>query len=73
MIYLDHAATTPVPPEVADIVRDTLVNHYGNPSSQYPFGQEAKALVARCRETVADALVKIGVEAQLTLVGGAVK
>ncbi len=56
MIYLDHAATTPVPPEVADIVRDTLVNHYGNPSSQYPFGQEAKALVARCRETVADAL-----------------
>ena len=56
MIYLDHAATTPVPPEVADTVRETLVNGYGNPSSQYPPGREAKALVGRCRETVAQAL-----------------
>lgn len=56
MIYLDHAATTPVPPEVADTVRDTLVNLYGNPSSQYPLGREAGALVTSCRETVARAL-----------------
>ena len=56
MIYLDHAATTPVPPEVADAVRDTLVNQFGNPSSQYGIGREAKALVARCRATVAEAL-----------------
>ena len=56
MIYLDHAATTPVPPAVADAVRDALVNQYGNPSSQYPLGREAKALVARCRQTVAAAL-----------------
>lgn len=56
MIYLDHAATTPVPPEVADAVRDVLVKQFGNPSSQYPLGREAKTLVARCRETVADAL-----------------
>ncbi len=56
MIYLDHAATTPVPPEVADAVREALVNLYGNPSSQYGIGREAKALVARCRATVADAL-----------------
>ena len=56
MIYLDHAATTPVPPEVADAVRDTLVNQFGNPSSQYGIGREANALVTRCRETVADAL-----------------
>ena len=56
MIYLDHAATTPVPPEVADTVRDTLVKHFGNPSSQYEIGREARDLVARCRETVAGAL-----------------
>ena len=56
MIYLDHAATTPVPPEVADAVRDALVNQYGNPSSQYGVGREAKALVARCRKVVAEAL-----------------
>ncbi|MCR5825394.1 MAG: cysteine desulfurase, partial [Oscillospiraceae bacterium] len=56
MIYLDHAATTPVPPAVADAVRDALVHTYGNPSSQYPLGREAKALVARCRDVVAQAL-----------------
>ena len=56
MIYLDHAATTPVPPAVADAVRDALAEQFGNPSSQYPLGREAKALVARCRETVARAL-----------------
>ena len=56
MIYLDHAATTPVPPAVAEAVRDALVNQFGNPSSQYRIGREAKALVARCRETVAKAL-----------------
>ena len=56
MIYLDHAATTPVPPAVADAVRDALAEQFGNPSSQYPSGREAKALVARCRETVARAL-----------------
>lgn len=56
MIYLDHAATTPVPGEVADTVRDVLVHQFGNPSSQYGFGREARALVGLCRETVASAL-----------------
>lgn len=56
MIYLDHAATTPVPDAVADAVRDALVHQFGNPSSQYGVGREAKALVARCRATVAQAL-----------------
>lgn len=56
MIYLDHAATTPVPDAVADAVRDALVSQFGNPSSQYGIGREAKALVARCRATVAQAL-----------------
>ncbi|MBR3560670.1 MAG: cysteine desulfurase [Oscillospiraceae bacterium] len=56
MIYLDHAATTPVPVEVADAVRNALVEQFGNPSSQYGIGREAKALVARCRESVARAL-----------------
>lgn len=56
MIYLDHAATTLVPPEVADAVRETLVNQYGNPSSQYEIGRKARDLVAHCRETVARAL-----------------
>ena len=56
MIYLDHAATTPVPEEVAHAVYDTLVSGWGNPSSQYPIGKQARDAVAAARETIAAAL-----------------
>jgi cysteine desulfurase len=54
--YLDHAATTPVPRAVADAMYQVLTGQYGNPSSQYPMGREAAALVAEGRRTVAAAL-----------------
>ncbi|MFR1618073.1 MAG: aminotransferase class V-fold PLP-dependent enzyme [Dysosmobacter welbionis] len=38
MIYLDHAATTPVPRAVADAMYEVLTEQFGNPSSQYPWG-----------------------------------
>ena len=56
MHYLDHAATTPVPTEVAQAMMDVLTTQFGNPSAQYPLGQEAKKLTDRCRATVAAAL-----------------
>ena len=56
MIYLDHAATTPVPAEVARSVYDTLFSGWGNPSSQYPIGKDARDAVGTARETVAAAL-----------------
>ena len=56
MIYLDHAATTPVPKAVADAMYETLVNGWGNPSSQYPIGAQAKFGVDAARETLAAAL-----------------
>ena len=56
MIYLDHAATTPVPKEVADAVYDALMYGWGNPSSQYPHGAKAKLNVDEARETLAAAL-----------------
>ena len=56
MIYFDHAATTPVPQEVAQAVYDTLVSGWGNPSSQYPIGKQARDAVAAARETIAAAL-----------------
>lgn len=56
MIYLDHAATTPVPQAVAAEMYRVLTEEYGNPSSQYAYGRQAKKLVEGCRETVADAL-----------------
>ena len=56
MHYLDHAATTPVAPEAAQAMLEVLTTQFGNPSAQYPLGQEAKALVERCRSTVAKAV-----------------
>ena len=56
MIYLDNAATTPVPKAVADAVYDVLLHHWGNPSSQYPAGQEMKKAVEGWRAVIAGAL-----------------
>ena len=53
MIYLDHAATTPVPRPVAGAMMEVLTERYGNPSSQYPFGADMKRRVEGWRETVA--------------------
>jgi len=53
VIYLDYNATTPVAPEVAQGVQAYLGEEYGNPSSDYPLGQRAKAAVQRAREQVA--------------------
>ena len=56
MIYLDNAATTPVPAAVADTMYDVLTHHFGNPSSQYPAGQEMKKAVEGWRAVIAGAL-----------------
>ena len=54
--YLDNAATTPVPEEVIAAMAETLRHHSGNPSSQYPYGQDGKAVAENGRETIARAL-----------------
>ena len=53
MIYLDNAATTPVPRAVADAMYQVLTEQFGNPSSQYPMGVEMKAAVERWRAVIA--------------------
>jgi cysteine desulfurase len=52
-VYLDHAATTPVDPEVAEAMARVLRETHGNPSSIYAEGQAARAAVDRAREEVA--------------------
>ena len=54
--YLDNAATTLVPEEVIAAMAETLRHHSGNPSSQYPYGQDGKAVAEKGRETIARAL-----------------
>ncbi len=52
-VYLDHNATTPVAPEVLDIVASVLRNQMGNPSSVHSAGRSARVLVDEAREQVA--------------------
>jgi len=52
-IYLDHNATTPVDPAVADAVVEALREDFGNASSVHAWGQRAKARLDRARGAVA--------------------
>lgn len=56
MIYLDHAATTPVAPEVAEAMRPYLTDYFGNPSSIHAYGRQARAALDAARDTLASAL-----------------
>ena len=52
-IYLDNAATTGVFPEVVDVMIPYFLENYGNPSSLYQFGQDAKNAVTDARACIA--------------------
>lgn len=54
-VYLDHAATTPVRPEVLQEMMPYFQEHFGNPSSFYQTGQAASQALAQARQTVAEA------------------
>ncbi len=56
MIYLDHAATTPVDPEVAAAMMPWLTERFGNPSSIHAAGREARASLDIARDETASAL-----------------
>jgi len=51
--YFDHNATTPVRPEVAEVMKEYLLGAYGNPSSVHYFGREAKRGLENSREKIA--------------------
>jgi cysteine desulfurase len=56
-VYLDHAATTPVRPEVLEAMLPYLGRErFGNPSSAHRFGREARAGLEEARQQVAEAL-----------------
>ncbi len=53
MIYLDHAATTPLHPDVLEAMLPFLTEHYGNPSSLHASGRRARQGLDEARESVA--------------------
>lgn len=55
-IYLDHAASTPVHPEVAEVIYHMLTGQYGNASSVHQFGRAAKKVVNGARDEIAGLL-----------------
>lgn len=56
LIYLDHAATTPMRKEVLDSMMPYLTDSFGNPSSIYSFASQNKDAVEEAREKVAEAI-----------------
>ena len=55
-IYLDHAATTPMAPEVIEVMTTALTNNYGNASSIHTLGKKNRVLVDYARQTMAQSI-----------------
>lgn len=55
-IYLDHAATTPVDPRVLELMLPFFGERFGNPSSIYHLGRDARAALDWARGSMADIL-----------------
>ena len=56
MVYMDHAATTPVRPEVMEAMLPYFTHRFGNASSLYTLAQESRRAVDEARESVARVL-----------------
>jgi cysteine desulfurase len=55
-VYLDHAATTPLDPRVLEAIRGVYESTWGNPSSIYAEGREARRVLDAARRDVAEVL-----------------
>lgn len=69
LIYLDYNATTPIDPEVEAAMRPYLNTYFGNPSSRYKYGIDARKAVEEARSQVA-ALISASPEEIVFTSGG---
>ncbi|WP_041256153.1 cysteine desulfurase family protein [Exiguobacterium antarcticum] len=56
MMYFDHAATTPMRPEVLEKMTPYMLEQFGNPSSVHAFGRSGRAAIDAARRTIATEL-----------------
>lgn len=56
MFYFDNNATTNVAPEVFEAMKPYLTEYFGNPSSSYEFGRQARKAIELAREQIASLL-----------------
>ncbi len=55
-IYLDHAATSPIRPEIKDLIASLYESEFGNPSSQHSYARKAREILDGAREQIAGLL-----------------
>ncbi len=55
-VYLDHAAATPVDPQVLEVMLPFLKNEFGNPGGLYAKGRTAAQAIANARKSISDVL-----------------
>ncbi|WP_026832452.1 cysteine desulfurase family protein [Exiguobacterium undae] len=56
MMYFDHAATTPMRPEVLEKMTPYMLEQFGNPSSVHAFGRSGRAAIDTARRMMATEL-----------------
>ena len=55
-VYLDNAATTPIAPEIIEMMHGLMKDSFANPSSVHSFGRESKIIVESARKKIANLL-----------------
>ena len=55
-VYLDNAATTPIAPEIIEMMHILMKDSFANPSSVHSFGRESKIIVESARKKIANLL-----------------
>ncbi len=55
-VFLDNAATTPMAPEIINMMSEMMKTHFANPSSVHSFGRESKIVVENARKKIASLL-----------------
>ncbi|MDN6471075.1 MAG: cysteine desulfurase [Tetragenococcus koreensis] len=56
MVYLDHAATTPMHPAVIEEMTQVMTDSFGNPSSIHQYGRSGQAKLEDARQVIADSM-----------------
>lgn len=56
IMYFDHAATSPIHPEVIEVIYEAMKNHYGNASSIHNFGRDSRRIVDNARMVFAESI-----------------
>lgn len=64
--YLDNAATSPVHPEVIEVMTQALKDIYGNPNSIHKIGRDAEDALEAARKDIAETIHALGEEIVFT-------